>query len=121
MYDPGKSPNPAVDIGQLEGGYIQGVGFATTDGKVPPPDRPVVVPLSLGKSDAGAAIEAVFIPNFRIVALEWNIADASNLVVRKGTLGRLIHPSLPFRLINLLPGVDVRIVADRTQRVTEER
>ena len=39
----------------------------------------------------------------------------------RGTLGRLIHPSLPFRLINLLPGVDVRIVADRTQRVTEER
>jgi two-component system, OmpR family, sensor histidine kinase KdpD len=39
----------------------------------------------------------------------------------RGALGRLIHPSLPFRLIKLLPGVDVRIVADRTQRVTEER
>ena len=38
----------------------------------------------------------------------------------RGALGRLIHPSLPFRLIGLLPGVDVRIVADRTQRVTEE-
>lgn len=31
LYDPGKSPNPAIDIGQLEGGYIQGVGFATTE------------------------------------------------------------------------------------------
>jgi xanthine dehydrogenase/oxidase len=31
LYDPGKSPNPAVDIGQLEGGYVQGVGFATTE------------------------------------------------------------------------------------------
>jgi len=31
LYDAGKSPNPAVDIGQLEGGYIQGVGFATTE------------------------------------------------------------------------------------------
>jgi two-component system sensor histidine kinase KdpD len=39
----------------------------------------------------------------------------------RGALGRLIHPSLPFRLLNLLPGVDVRIVADRTQRVTEEQ
>jgi two-component system, OmpR family, sensor histidine kinase KdpD len=39
---------------------------------------------------------------------------------QRGTLNRLIHPSLPFRLIKLLPGVDVRIVADRTQRVTEE-
>ncbi len=39
----------------------------------------------------------------------------------RGALGRLVRPSLPFRLINLLPGVDVRIVADRTQRVTEEQ
>jgi xanthine dehydrogenase/oxidase len=31
LYDPGKSPNPAVDVGQLEGGYVQGVGFATTE------------------------------------------------------------------------------------------
>ena len=39
---------------------------------------------------------------------------------QRGALGRLVRPSLPFRLIKLLPGVDVRIVADRTQRVTEE-
>jgi xanthine dehydrogenase/oxidase len=31
LYEPGKSPNPAIDIGQIEGGYIQGVGFATTE------------------------------------------------------------------------------------------
>ncbi len=31
LYDTGKSPNPAIDIGQIEGGYIQGVGFATTE------------------------------------------------------------------------------------------
>jgi xanthine dehydrogenase/oxidase len=31
LYDAGKSPNPAVDIGQIEGGYVQGVGFATTE------------------------------------------------------------------------------------------
>ena len=31
LYDPGKSPNPAIDIGQIEGGYVQGVGFATTE------------------------------------------------------------------------------------------
>jgi two-component system, OmpR family, sensor histidine kinase KdpD len=39
----------------------------------------------------------------------------------RGGLRRLMHPALPFRLISLLPGVDVRIVADRSQRVTEER
>jgi xanthine dehydrogenase small subunit len=31
LYDPGKSPNPALDMGQIEGGYLQGVGFATTE------------------------------------------------------------------------------------------
>ncbi|HWD75171.1 MAG TPA: histidine kinase [Solirubrobacteraceae bacterium] len=36
-------------------------------------------------------------------------------------LRRLMHPALPFRLISLLPGVDVRIVADRSLRVKEER
>lgn len=31
LYDAGKSLNPAIDIGQIEGGYIQGVGFVTTE------------------------------------------------------------------------------------------
>ena len=31
LADTGKSPNPAVDIGQIEGGYVQGVGYATTE------------------------------------------------------------------------------------------
>jgi two-component system sensor histidine kinase KdpD len=38
----------------------------------------------------------------------------------RNALRRLTQPALPFRLLALLPAVDLRIVADRTQRPTEE-
>jgi xanthine dehydrogenase large subunit len=31
LYDAGKSLNPAIDIGQVEGGFIQGMGWLTTE------------------------------------------------------------------------------------------
>ena len=34
----------------------------------------------------------------------------------RSAIRRLLQPALPFRLLSLLPGVDIRIVADRTQR-----
>jgi two-component system sensor histidine kinase KdpD len=37
----------------------------------------------------------------------------------RGPLNRLARPALPFRLLGMLPGVDVRIVADRSQRRLE--
>ena len=39
---------------------------------------------------------------------------------RRNAIRRLTQPALPFRLLGLLPGVDLRIVADRTRRTTEE-
>ncbi|MDQ6805152.1 MAG: histidine kinase [Actinomycetota bacterium] len=36
----------------------------------------------------------------------------------RSALRRLLQPALPFRLLSLLPGVDLRIVADRTRRTT---
>jgi two-component system sensor histidine kinase KdpD len=38
----------------------------------------------------------------------------------RSALRRLVQPALPFRLLALLPGVDLRIVADRSQRGREE-
>ncbi|MEA2297038.1 MAG: two-component system, OmpR family, sensor histidine kinase KdpD [Solirubrobacteraceae bacterium] len=38
----------------------------------------------------------------------------------RNALRRLAGPALPFRLMQLLPGVDLRIVADRTLRSSEE-
>jgi two-component system, OmpR family, sensor histidine kinase KdpD len=35
----------------------------------------------------------------------------------RGALRRLTQPALPYRLLALLPGVDLRIVADRTRRM----
>ena len=38
----------------------------------------------------------------------------------RSAIRRLTRPALTFRLLGLLPGVDLRIVADRTQRTQEE-
>ena len=37
----------------------------------------------------------------------------------RSAIRRLTQPALPFRLLAMLPGVDLRIVADRTQRTQE--
>ena len=53
------------------------------------------------------------------------VADRGTTYVLMGTprprnpLQRLVRPALPFRLLELLPGVDLRIVADRSRREKE--
>jgi xanthine dehydrogenase/oxidase len=40
LYDMGKSLNPAVDIGQVEGAYVQGLGYVLAEELVLQPDGP---------------------------------------------------------------------------------
>lgn len=40
VYDMGKSLNPAIDIGQVEGAYVQGLGYVLTEDVVFQPDGP---------------------------------------------------------------------------------
>jgi xanthine dehydrogenase/oxidase len=40
VYDMGKSLNPAVDIGQIEGAFMQGVGYVLSENIVRQPDGP---------------------------------------------------------------------------------
>ena len=39
----------------------------------------------------------------------------------RGVLARMTRPALPVRLLRMLPGVDLRIVADRSQRAPQSR
>jgi len=38
----------------------------------------------------------------------------------RSALRRLMQPALPFRLLQMLPGTDLRIVADRSRRPSED-
>jgi xanthine dehydrogenase/oxidase len=50
LYDMGKSLNPAVDIGQVEGAFVQGLGYVLTEEVVFQPDGPNAGALNSGNT-----------------------------------------------------------------------
>ena len=47
VYDAGTSLNPSVDIGQIEGSFVQAAGMCLTEGQVQQAKRPQEVPCHL--------------------------------------------------------------------------
>lgn len=52
VYDMGKSMNPAIDIGQVEGAFIQGMGMLTSENLTYQPDAGGDQPQELGRPNA---------------------------------------------------------------------
>ena len=51
LHDVGRSLNPAIDLGQIEGGFIQGMGWLTTEELVFDDARPPAHPRALDLQD----------------------------------------------------------------------
>ena len=52
VHDVGRSLNPAVDKGQIEGGFVQGMGWLTTEELVFHPGRPPADPRAIDLQDS---------------------------------------------------------------------
>ena len=53
LHDVGRSINPAIDIGQIEGGFIQGMGWLTTEEIVYDRGGPLAHPCAVHLQDTG--------------------------------------------------------------------
>ena len=52
LHDVGRSLNPAIDIGQIEGGFVQGMGWLTTEELVFDADGPAAHPCAVDLQDS---------------------------------------------------------------------
>ncbi len=130
LHDTGKSLNPAIDLGQIEGGYIQGLGWLTTeelvfDGqgnlrthapstyKIPTcSDRPEIFNMSLyakgeNVEDSIHKSKAVGEPPFMLAISAFNaIADAISSVLDYEAYPDLDAPATPENILNAISGLN---------------
>ena len=123
LHDVGASLNPAIDIGQVEGGFIQGVGWLTTEElvwndqgrlmtsgpasyKIPAiADMPIDFRTHLlenrsNPEDTVFNSKAVGEPPFMLGMSVWSaIKDAIRSVAEPGTLVKLDTPATPERVL----------------------
>lgn len=128
LYDAGRSLNPAVDLGQIEGGFIQGAGWLTSEElwwdekgrlmthapstyKIPsvsdcPPVMNVAFFENGNTEDSIYQSKAVGEPPLpTAISVFLAIRDAIASVAQTGTLPRLTAPATPEHILDALESV----------------
>ncbi len=129
LHDVGHSINPAIDIGQIEGGFIQGMGWLTSEElvwdaqgrllthgpssyKIPSAgDLPAEFRIELwpeaNREDNVYGSKAVGEPPFMLAISVWEaLRDAIAQARGDGQPVRLDAPATPERLLRALGGLD---------------
>ncbi len=137
MHDVGRSLNPAIDLGQIEGGFIQGLGWLTTEElffdargvlrthspstyKIPTAgDRPPIMNIDIWESgenreDTIHKSKAVGEPPFMLAisafsALGWAVAAAAD----NKAPPRLNAPATPEEIMRAIEDVRCRVTENR--------
>ncbi|MFV8836085.1 xanthine dehydrogenase molybdopterin binding subunit [Aquisalimonas sp.] len=148
LHDCGKSLNPAIDLGQVEGGFVQGMGWLTTEElvwndkgsltthapstyKIPAAsDMPVDFRVRLldsgyNREKAVRRSKAVGEPPLMLAMCVYHaLKDAVNSVAPRGARVRLDAPATPEKVLLAMEsarrlGGDVAARADRLEEVDE--
>jgi xanthine dehydrogenase large subunit len=139
LHDVGASLNPAIDIGQIEGGFVQGAGWLTTEElvwsehgrlltngpasyKIPAiADMPIDFRVELlqnrsNPEDTVFNSKAVGEPPFMLGMSVWSaLKDAISYVAVKGAIPKLDTPATPERVLKEIERVTTPITAHHTQ------